>query len=106
MHAIAVRPLSQPLNFWLCLGVPAVLAVAMLLLELTSLDMDIARLFYDASEGGFVGRHSFFLEDILHDRAKQMVIVFSVLAIAGFAGAFVFERLKPYRRELGCLVLS
>ncbi|NWD89101.1 phosphoesterase, partial [Pseudomonas sp. K5002] len=106
MHAIAVRPLSQPLNFWLCLGVPAVLAVAMLLLELTSLDMDIARLFYDASEGGFVGRHSFFLEDILHDRAKQMVIVFSVLAIAGLAGAFVFERLKPYRRELGCLVLS
>ena len=87
MHAIAVRPLSQPLNFWLCLGVPAVLAVAMLLLELTSLDMDIARLFYDASEGGFVGRHSFFLEDILHDRAKQMVIVFSELAIAGFAGA-------------------
>jgi hypothetical protein len=36
--------------------VPAVLAVAMPLLELTSLDMDIAKLFYNACEGGFVGR--------------------------------------------------
>lgn len=60
MHAIAARPVSKPLNFWLGLGVPAVLAVVMLLLELTSLDMDVAKLFYNAAEGGFVGRHSFF----------------------------------------------
>lgn len=100
------RPASKPLNFWVCLGVPAIAAVALLLLELTSLDMDLAKLFYNAAEGGFIGRHSFFLEDILHDRAKQVVILFSVLAILGFIGAFILERLKPYRRELGCLVLS
>lgn len=35
-----------------------------------------------------------------------MVILFSVLAILGFAGTFILQRLKPYRRELGCLVLS
>ncbi len=44
----------------------------MLLLELTSLDMDLAKLFYSAADGGFIGRYSFFLEDILHDRAKTI----------------------------------
>jgi len=106
MPSTAVRPVSNPLNVWLCLGIPALAVAIMLLLELTSLDMDLAKLFYSAADGGFVGRHSFFLEDVLHDRAKQLVIVFSVLAILGFVGAFIFERLKPYRRELGCLVLS
>lgn len=99
-------PASKPLNFWLCLGIPGGAALLMLLLELTSLDMDLAKRFYNAADGGFVGRYSFFLEDILHDRAKQLVILFSVLAIAGFVGTFILQRLKPYRRELGCLVLS
>src|SRR3546814_7524600 len=56
--------------------------------------------------GGFIGRHSFFLEDILHDRAKQVVIVFSVLAVLGFISSFFISWLKPFKRELGCLVLS
>ncbi|QJI30698.1 phosphatase PAP2 family protein [Pseudomonas sp. ADAK18] len=106
MSSTAVRPTSKPLNFWLCLGVPAVAAVILLLLQLTSLDMDLAKLFYNSTDGSFIGRHSFFLEDILHDRAKQLVILFSLLAVLGFIGAFILERLKPYRRELGCLVLS
>lgn len=99
-------PVSKPLNLWLCLGIPGGAALLLLLLELTSLDMNLAKLFYNGAEGGFIGRYSFFLEDILHDRAKQLVILFSVLAILGFAGTFILRRLKPYRRELGCLVLS
>ncbi|KAA0946599.1 MULTISPECIES: phosphatase PAP2 family protein [unclassified Pseudomonas] len=106
MSSTVLRPASKPLNFWLYLGVPAAAAVILLLLELTSLDMSLAKLFYSAADGGFIGRYSFFLEDILHDRAKQLVILFSVLAILGFVGALILERLKPYRRELGCLVLS
>ena len=106
MSSTAARPTSKPINFWLYLGVPAVAAVMLLLLQLTSLDMDLAKLFYNPADGGFIGRHSFFLEDILHDRAKQVVILFSLLAVLGFIGAFILERLKPYRRELGCLVLS
>ncbi|CAD0264520.1 phosphatase PAP2 family protein [Pseudomonas veronii] len=106
MQSPPVVPVSKPLNFWLCLGIPAGAALLMLLLQLTSLDMDLAKQFYSAADGGFIGRYSFFLEDILHDRAKQLVILFSVLAILGFAGTFILQRLKPYRRELGCLVLS
>ena len=66
MKSPSSLPVSKPLNFWLCLGLPASAAVALLLLELTSLDMDLARHFYSAEAGGFIGRYSFFLEDILH----------------------------------------
>ncbi len=100
-----LRP-SRPLNPWLVLGVPLVTAVILVLLELTDLDMDLARLAFDPAAGQFIGRHSYFLENILHDRAKQVVIVFGLLAIVGFAGSFLLARLKPIRRELGCLVLA
>lgn len=100
------RPQSRPLNLWVCLGIPAVTAIALLLLELTSLDMDIAKMAYDPLAGDFIGRHSYFLENVLHDRAKQVVIALAVLSFMGFVGAFFIERLKPWRRELGCLVLS
>ncbi|WDH34187.1 phosphatase PAP2 family protein [Pseudomonas chlororaphis] len=106
MALTLARPASRALNWWIYLGIPALAAVILLLLELTTLDMDLARYFYDPAAGGFVGGHSYFLENILHDRAKQLVIVFSVLAIVGFIGAFFVQRLKPFKRELGCLVLS
>jgi membrane-associated PAP2 superfamily phosphatase len=106
MVSILTRPASRPLNFRVCLGVPAVVAIILVLLELTSLDMDLARLFYDPAAGDFIGRHSYFLEDILHDRAKQVVIAFSVFSILGFIASFFVDWLKPFKRELGCLVLS
>jgi len=106
MVSPSVQRASRPLNPWLCLGVPAVVAISLLLLELTTLDMDLARLFYDPVAGDFIGRHSYLLENILHDRAKQLVIAFSVLALLGFIGSFFMPRLKPVKRELGCLVLS
>ena len=106
MVSTTVRPASRALNWRLYLGVPAIAAIVLMLLELTSLDMDLATLFYDPVAQDFIGRHSYFLEDILHDRAKQMVIAFSVFAILGFIGAFFIHRLKPFKRELGCLVLS
>src|SRR5690554_7386418 len=43
----------------------------------SALDLGLARLMY-SPESGFIGAKSFFLEDILHDRAKQLVIVFGV----------------------------
>lgn len=106
MSEIIERAASRPINLWIYLGIPALTAIILLLLELTSLDMDIARLAYDPSAGQFVGRHSYFLENVLHDRAKQVVIALGVLSFAGFIAAFFIERLKLWRRELGCLVLS
>jgi membrane-associated PAP2 superfamily phosphatase len=67
----------------------------MLLLELTSLDMDLAKRFYNAADGGFIGRYSFFLEDILHDRAKQWSSCFRCWP-SRFIGTFILQRLKPY----------
>lgn len=106
MVPTAIRPASRPLNLWVALGLPAVVAAILVLLELTTLDMDLAKLFYDPMAGGFIGRHSFLLEDILHDRAKEVVIAFSLLAVLGFIGTFFITWLKPFKRELGCLVLS
>ncbi|MGF6590843.1 phosphatase PAP2 family protein [Pseudomonas sp. 2835] len=97
---------SRPLNFWIALGIPAITALILILLELTSLDMDLAKLAFDPVAGEFIGRHSYFLEDILHDRAKQAVIVLGLLAVAAFAASFFWSRLVNWRRELGCLVLA
>lgn len=100
------RPPSRPINVWLYLGIPVLVAIVLLLLELTSLDMDIAKLFYDPAAGQFIGRHSFFLEDILHDRAKQVVIALGLAAIVGFIASLMLKNLNPWRRELGCLVMA
>ncbi|MCW1243298.1 phosphatase PAP2 family protein [Pseudomonas sp. SAICEU22] len=106
MSSSVLRPAPRPLNLWLLLGVPILTALLLVLLEWTDLDMKLAQLFYDPIAGNFIGRHSYFLENVLHDRAKQVVIAFSVLAIFGFIGTFFIARLKPFKRELGCLVLS
>ncbi|POQ05176.1 MULTISPECIES: phosphatase PAP2 family protein [Pseudomonas syringae group] len=106
MSKTVAPPYSRPINPWIYLGIPAVVALILVLLELTSLDMDIAKLAFDPVSGQFIGRHSYFLEDILHDRAKQLVMLFGVLAMIGFAASFKIQRLMPWRRELGCLVLS
>ncbi|MDH0300726.1 phosphatase PAP2 family protein [Pseudomonas sp. GD04091] len=100
----SVRP--RPINPWLYLGIPFVTIVALILLEWTSLDMDLANLFYDQAAGQFIGRHSYLLETILHDRVKQGVILLGLLSIAAFASSFFWKRLFGWRRELGCLVLA
>jgi len=106
MSSTAARPVSRPLNFWVCLGVPVIAAIILVLLELTSLDMTLANFFYDPVAGDFIGRHSYFLENILHNKAKDVVIAFSVFAVIAFICSFFVEKLKPFKRELGCLVLS
>lgn len=96
----------RPINVWLYLGIPLATALALVLLELTSVDMDIATLFYDPVAGAFIGRHSYWLENILHDRVKQGVIVLGVVALVVFALSFFYKRLFGWRRELGCLMLA
>ncbi len=103
MSATALN--SRPFNFRLWFALPLSLMALMLLVDPGPLDMAISNLFYEPGVG-FVGRHSFFLEDILHDRAKQAVIVIGVLAIAGFLVSLLPTRLREYRRPLGYLVLA
>jgi membrane-associated PAP2 superfamily phosphatase len=74
-----------------------------LLLDPSGLDFAIERLF--TSTGlGFIGKHSFWLEDILHDRAKQLVIVPACWRLLAQSSAFP-TRLRV-RRSLGFLVLA
>ncbi|HEX8596080.1 MAG TPA: phosphatase PAP2 family protein [Pseudomonas sp.] len=106
MSRVSVLPYSPPLNLRICLGIPALAALVLILLELTSLDMDIARFAYDPAAGQFIGRHSYFLENVMHDWAKNAVIALGLLSLIAFIAAFRVKRLMPWRRELGCLVLS
>ena len=86
-------------------GLPLALLALMLLFEPSRLDFAIYDLFFVQGQG-FIGRHNSFLEDVLHDRAKQLVIVIGALAIVGFVLSLLPTRLRPLRRTLGYLVLA
>ena len=96
---------SRFFDFRLGLAIPLALMALLLAFDPAGLDFAIARAFY-VPGSGFIGRHSFWLEDILHDRAKQVVIALAVVAIALFLISLVSRRLRSWRRHLGYLVLS
>lgn len=96
---------SRPFDFRLALGIPFALMGVMLLMDPTAVDFAIARMFYVPGVG-FIGRKSYWLEDILHDRAKQAVILFSVLFILGFVASLFSSKLAQWRRPLGYVVLA
>lgn len=96
---------SRPLRLWPALGLPLGLIALLLAVEPTRLDFALTDLFYQPGIG-FVGRHSHFLEDFLHDRAKQGVILIGVLAIAGLLASWLYRPWAAWRRPLGYLVLA
>lgn len=96
---------SRSFNFTLGFGLPAALMVALLVGDPSNLDFALSRLFYEPGTG-FAGRHSWLLEDVLHDRIKQGVIAIGLLAIAGFILSLLPTRLAVWRRSLGYLVLA
>lgn len=98
-------PASRPFNLYLGFGVPLLIMAVLLIADPTTLDFALAKLAYVPGEG-FIGRHSFFLEDILHDRAKQAIIVLGVLTIVGFVASLAIKRLHHLRRPLGYMVMA
>jgi membrane-associated PAP2 superfamily phosphatase len=111
MSDTSSSPVSRPFDFRLGFGIPLALMILLLVFDPAGLDFALARLFYDP-DTGFIGRHSFFLEDILHDRARQAVILLGLLVVASFLFSLfstrfrVFRIFQPWRRHLGYLVLS
>ncbi|WP_263260793.1 phosphatase PAP2 family protein [Pseudomonas sp. RIT-PI-S] len=97
---------SRPLHLPMALGLPALIVIGLLLLEFTNFDMWLARLSYDRHVGRFLGHHSYFLENVLHDGAKQIVIGIALLSLLAFGLSFFNRRLSGWRRELGCIALS
>jgi membrane-associated PAP2 superfamily phosphatase len=100
MFSFPTRTDSLPLNLWVCLGIPAITVIFLLVLETTNLDMTIAKYAFNPAKGGWIGGNSYFLEDILHDRAKQALIVIRVICLLALVAAFFVPRLKSWKREL------
>ena len=96
---------SRPLRRAWAIGLPLALIALLLLIEPTRLDFAISDLFYQPGIG-FGGANSFWLEKILHDRAKQGVILIGVLAIAGLLASWLYRPWAVWRRHLGYLVLA
>jgi len=96
---------SRPFDFRFALGLPLLVMVLLVLFEPHRLDFALAHWFYQPGEG-FIGRRSFWLENILHTRVKQALIAFSLCVLAGFVLSLFLAQLKPWRRRLGFLVLA
>ncbi|WXL27710.1 phosphatase PAP2 family protein [Ectopseudomonas mendocina] len=105
MAAAQIQTLSRYFNFRLALLIPLAVMAILLAADPTKLDFSLAYPFYQPGVG-FIGKQHAWIEDILHDKAKQVVIVFGVLAIIGFIVSLFFKPLRQYRRALGYLVLA
>ena len=101
----ALPACSRRFDFRLGVGIPMLAMSFLLLFDPTEPDFFLARLFYSPTDG-FIGRHSFWLENILHDRAKQAVILLAAIATLGFLGSALTARLRAWRRPLGYLLLA
>lgn len=102
---MACARMSRRFDFRLGLGLPLILMALLLAFDPTPVDFALERLFYTPGQG-FLGRHSFWLEDILHDRAKQAVILIAALTFAGlFLGVFM-AKLRAWRRPLSYLATA
>ncbi len=87
--------------FALHLGVPLLLAVALLAMtELTDFDPWFQALFYDPSTRTFPYRVSWLFERGLHDFGRAMVVVFGTGFLVAFAVSFRDARLAPVRWNL------
>lgn len=69
---------SRRFDFKRWLGIPLGLMALLLVVDPQPLDFALAGLFYDPASG-FIGSSSFWLEDVLHDQAKILVIGLSTL---------------------------
>ncbi|MNZ33116.1 PAP2 superfamily protein [compost metagenome] len=105
MSSLPLPMPSRPLNYWWALAVPLGLMALLLTVEPVSLDLTLANWMYQP-DSGFIGRHSWFLENVLHDRAKQLIILLGVLALAASLAGLIYKPWRHLSRPLGYLVLS
>ena len=105
MTITAAIPRSRTFDFRLAVGGALALMALLLLVDPSVVDLYVAHLFYAPGEG-FIGRRSFWLETVLHDRAKAMVIGLGLLVCIGFLASLALSRFAPWRRQLGYLVLA
>lgn len=101
----SVRRPSRFFDFRLWLGLPLGLMALLLVLDPKPLDFALAEILYDPVTG-FIGGRSSWLENVLHDQVKILVICLGVACIVAFLLSLLPVRLRSWRRELGYLVLA
>jgi membrane-associated PAP2 superfamily phosphatase len=87
-------------------GIPAVAALLLLALELTDVDRVMERWFFDAAAGVFPLRYDAFLEVVLHQWGKYVVVLIGCLVVGALLLSYVVQALAPQRRLLLFLALS
>jgi len=86
-------------------GLPALLMLIMLLVDFRELDFALARWFY-VDGTGFVGRYDEFLEQVLHNRVRQLAIALVVLIFLAWGASFYWRAWRTWRRPLGYVILA
>lgn len=85
--------------------VPAVVLMALVLVDTAAVDFAVEGWFYSAGDG-FIGKHAWVLEDFMHDFLKKAVIAFALLALLGWMVSFSRRQWQQCRRPLGYLVVA
>lgn len=88
------------------LAAAAILALVVLAYETTGLDIAVSGRFYDAAIAAFPLRQSEFLEIVMHQWTKQLVITIAACASALYLLGFTVAGLRPYQRPLLFLALA
>lgn len=105
-NSVPIRPKSPHFlrnHLWLPLAAGV---SALVLLALFDLDRVIAlNLFYDPTAGGWIGRDSLWMNEVLHTSGRNLMRLIGVLAIVGWAASFRLPSLQPHRRTLGYFAL-
>lgn len=76
----------------------ALLAMALLVVEATSLDRTLSNLFFDHASRSFPLRGHPFFEQVLHHEVKYVVVAFALVMFMLWAASWGVSRLAPWRR--------
>ena len=105
MPRLQTENFSRRFSFGWAVGVPLAIILLMLGIGTDQLDLALANPLYQPGIG-FIGKHNAFLEDWLHVRAKNAVIVFALLALLGWLCSLARPTWQTLRRPLGYLIMA
>jgi membrane-associated PAP2 superfamily phosphatase len=92
------------LSPWLAVG-PALLLAVLVLVDTAPIDFLVESWFYQPGVG-FVGRHVWLIETIMHDFLKKAVMGFALLVALAWLLTWSHAKWQRWRRPLGYLVVA
>lgn len=100
------------MRFWLThAALPAALLLVLTLItEFTSLDVWLANHFFDFESRQWLGGESWWANELLHKRGRDLIALIAIAALLGLLLSWVSARLRPWRRACAyavlCILLS